>query len=110
MDGITASKRMHKTARKAGLMAKEIAKQIPAVQPIELDCADEALGLWPRLWAWRVWTRHSWSSGLGRECNWTCPVGFQLRSSNAVANQHGTGSEPGLNRLVKVQADVLALF
>ena len=26
-----------------------------------------------------------------------------------LRNRHGTGSEPGLNRLVKVQADVFAL-
>jgi hypothetical protein len=54
MDGITASKRMHKTERKAGLMAKEIAreiaKQVPAVQPIELDCADEGLALEMARW------------------------------------------------------------
>ena len=54
MDGITASKRMHKTERKAGLMAKEIAreiaKQVPAVQPIELDCADEGLALEMTRW------------------------------------------------------------
>ena len=54
MDGITASKRMHKTERKAGPMAKEIAKetakQVPAVQPIELDCADEGLALEMARW------------------------------------------------------------
>src|SRR5258708_6621363 len=50
MDGITASKRVHKTDRKAGLMAKEIAKQVPAVQPIELDCADEGLALEMARW------------------------------------------------------------
>src|SRR6266403_6215689 len=46
MDGITASKRMHKTERKAGVMAREI----PAVQPIELDCADEGLALEMTRW------------------------------------------------------------
>jgi hypothetical protein len=50
MEGITASKRMHKTERKAGLMAKEIAKQVPAVQPIELDCADEGFALEMARW------------------------------------------------------------
>ena len=36
MDGITASKRMHKTERKAGLMAKEIAKEVPAGVGVEV--------------------------------------------------------------------------
>jgi integrase/recombinase XerC len=46
MDGITVSKRMHKTEQKAGLMAKPV----PALQPIELDCADESLALEMTRW------------------------------------------------------------
>ena len=37
MDGITASKTGH--------MAQLTAKEVPALQPIELDCADEGLAL-----------------------------------------------------------------
>ena len=46
MDGITGSKREHKTEHKAGLMAKPV----PALQPIELDCADESLALEMTRW------------------------------------------------------------
>jgi integrase/recombinase XerC len=42
MDGITVSK----TERKAGLMAKPV----PALQPIEFDCADESLALETTRW------------------------------------------------------------
>src|SRR5438132_12222237 len=46
MDGITASKTEHKTEHKAGFMAKPV----PALQPIELDCADEGLALEMARW------------------------------------------------------------